>query len=729
MRITLCGLLFAGSAAGQISHSFLFEYNGPETCVGCHEHEGIASDVFHSVHYQWSGPTPNALNITGNAGKSDRGFNTYCGTPESSPLYTCGSCHITYGQPGSAQISEDQLNNIDCLMCHQDQYARKLSGPFETQAFTDYQGVDRSWQLPITDDVGGFDYEPDEAAMGITALQAAQTVHQPTRASCLRCHAYAAGSDCGKRGDLGTGTINPPLSADVHMSPSGWDMSCQDCHEFERHRFLGRGLDLRPNDRPEELNCTPCHVAQPHSDPAINKHLDHVACQTCHIPTFAKLNSTEMARDWQTPVWSSGLFEGQGGFKPHETRASNVIPSYQWYDGTSYVYALGQKPIQKSPGVYSFGLPNGSVRSNIAKIHPMKEHTSNSAMHNESGQMIPHSTFTYFVTGDFDQAVADGMTYAGMTGDWSLVNVHTYQTINHGVESETTALRCGVCHEQFSGGNPVRLNLMVDMGYELKASYYSVCTQCHGDEGTHSFSWIHYEHVDNRHYDCSYCHKFSRPERGLRMPGGVDNDNDDVPDSWDNCSGLSNPDQRDTDRDGRGDACDNCPGDPTASQADADQDGVGDACDNCSATANGDQLDVDRDGLGDACDDDDDGDGLLDQDDNCRTVSNMDQADADADGIGDACDVCPNTIPGLVVDEQGCPLPIPADMDADGDVDQTDFGMFQICLSGPGIQQENPACIAARLDADTDVDTDDFGIFQACISGANIPGDALCVAE
>ena len=68
-----------------------------------------------------------------------------------------------------------------------------------------------------------------------------------------------------------------------------------------------------------------------------------------------------------------------------------------------------------------------------------------------------------------------------------------------------------------------------------------------------------------------------------------------------------------------------------------------------------------------------------------------------------------------------------SDFDKDGDVDQTDFGKFQSCMSGSGIPQEDPNCAAAKLDADGDVDLDDFGIFQACMSGANIPVKPICI--
>lgn len=206
----------------------------------------------------------------------------------------------------------------------------------------------------------------------------------------------------------------------------------------------------------------------------------------------------------------------------------------------------------------------------------------------------------------------------------------------------------------------------------------------------------------------------------------TDTDGDGVGDACDNCLLHINTRQEDTDNDTVGNECDNCPNDYNAAQANSDTDDLGDACDNCPLNDNPGQQDNDVDGMGDICDDDDDNDGVADDLDNCPLTANTDQVDDDSDGVGDVCDSCPRTIPGAVVDAEGCPPVIPADLDRDGDVDQTDFGLLQACLTGPGQIQDDPDCGAAHLDDDDDVDLNDFGIFQACMSGANILADPAC---
>jgi hypothetical protein len=67
-----------------------------------------------------------------------------------------------------------------------------------------------------------------------------------------------------------------------------------------------------------------------------------------------------------------------------------------------------------------------------------------------------------------------------------------------------------------------------------------------------------------------------------------------------------------------------------------------------------------------------------------------------------------------------------ADIDCDGDVDQEDFGPFQMCLTGSGVTQSDPACHDAKLDGDVDVDGDDFAVFLGCLSGPDVPADLDC---
>jgi hypothetical protein len=67
-----------------------------------------------------------------------------------------------------------------------------------------------------------------------------------------------------------------------------------------------------------------------------------------------------------------------------------------------------------------------------------------------------------------------------------------------------------------------------------------------------------------------------------------------------------------------------------------------------------------------------------------------------------------------------------SDQDRDNDVDQVDFGLFQTCFTGPGVEQTSPTCYRARLDDDVDVDQDDFVVLQNCLTGAGTSAGAGC---
>jgi len=67
---------------------------------------------------------------------------------------------------------------------------------------------------------------------------------------------------------------------------------------------------------------------------------------------------------------------------------------------------------------------------------------------------------------------------------------------------------------------------------------------------------------------------------------------------------------------------------------------------------------------------------------------------------------------------------IPGDLDDDGDVDMTDFGMFQVCLSGP--YSVLPNCGESDFNSSGKVDSDDLNIFLQCLSGESIPADPDC---
>ncbi len=81
------------------------------------------------------------------------------------------------------------------------------------------------------------------------------------------------------------------------------------------------------------------------------------------------------------------------------------------------------------------------------------------------------------------------------------------------------------------------------------------------------------------------------------------------------------------------------------------------------------------------------------------------------------CGVASSTAAALTV---SLPVWMATDFDADGDVDLSDFGFFQMCFNGPN-QTTFAECGPADFDLDNDVDLADFSVFQRCFNGPNRP--------
>jgi spore germination protein YaaH len=72
------------------------------------------------------------------------------------------------------------------------------------------------------------------------------------------------------------------------------------------------------------------------------------------------------------------------------------------------------------------------------------------------------------------------------------------------------------------------------------------------------------------------------------------------------------------------------------------------------------------------------------------------------------------------------PKPVPGDFDGDLDVDQDDFGRFQLCLSEIAAVVASPDCTVGDLNHDTFVDARDTVLFINCMTGPGIPGNPDC---
>jgi hypothetical protein len=481
----LCPILVA---AGEEEHADLV-WDGPDTCLECHTEE--AHQVHGSVMYQWTGEAPQMTTGPAQQGKISGGVNSYCINILGN-WNVCGNCHVGLGAMPRPEASATQLENIDCLLCHQENYKRrKVDGLFV----------------------------PDTDAMAISMDEAARTVHEPTRATCLQCHAKAGGGDAVKRGDLALAQGNTADSHfDVHMATTGENLRCQDCHTFDDHRVAGRGSDLRPTDSEVVLECSNCHqeMATPegHEGSTIDRHLERIACQTCHIPTYAK-NASDSDASEATETYRTWLdtHSTEAPFHPAAEKANNLIPSYRFWNRRNRNYLLHEvAEVDPATGRYPTSRPIGHVTDSDSKLYAFKYKTAQQPITNSTRQLIALDTSVFFAGGDPAAATEQGLVNMGLSAaePYSWIETDTYQMLNHQVSPDGSALRCNDCH-----GSNARIDLQNDFGYGLRGEESAICFQCHGAEEEKSFEEIHDKHVKDKGFDCSWCHGFGRPERSL----------------------------------------------------------------------------------------------------------------------------------------------------------------------------------------------------------------------
>jgi len=466
-------------------------WSGPDTCLQCHSAE--AHEVHGSVMYQWKGETPEMVNGGAQQGKNAGAVNSYCINTLGN-WDACGNCHVGLGAQPQDDATPEQLANIDCMLCHQQAYRRKK-----------VDGV----------------FSPDTDAMAISMDEAAQSVHRPVRLNCLQCHAKAGGGDAVKRGDLTLAHADTAdFTFDVHMSTTGADLRCQSCHTFTDHKVAGRGSDLRPTDSDVIVECSNCHSAMAagdHEGSFLDRHTARVACQTCHIPTYAK-DAADSAATEATEVYRTWLssHSDTAPFHPVMDKLNDLAPEYRFWNRLSDNYLLGDvAAVDPQTGRYPTSRPLGDVDDPDSKLYAFKYKTAQQPMANSTGQLIALDTSVFFATGDAAAATEQGLANMGLGADepYSWVETDTYQMLNHEVSPSGQALECGDCH-----GSTARMDLQGDLGYGLKASLGELCVQCHGYKSSKGFTENHDKHVKDKKYDCSWCHQFSRPELGLEMP-------------------------------------------------------------------------------------------------------------------------------------------------------------------------------------------------------------------
>lgn len=440
--------------------------SGPEVteaCLSCHTE--AATQVKHSVHWTWEFENPK----TGQTLGKSHVLNSFCGNVASNEA-RCTSCHIGYGWDDMDQPPPQQDAAVDCLVCHDtsDQYTKLATGaghpPMEAKGKT----------------ITGLD------AWAVDLKKAAQSVGEPRRENCGGCHFYGGGGDNVKHGDLSSALYHPTRDVDVHMAQDGLNFTCETCHHSDKHVFAGSRYDVHATDpegtgkpgmmRKDVATCESCHGNTPHDMVSVtgiklNDHTDRVACQTCHIPSFARGGvATKTRWDWSTagkmdadghPLHLNEYVQGDGkelhtylATKGDFEYGENVVPFYSWFNG-QVEYTLSDQTIDPSQ-IVEVNKIAGTADDGRSRIWPFKRMEGRQAYDSGLNRLVysnvwgPTTDTAFWTNYDWGKAIEAGMKAAGAeySGEYGFVDTHMYWPITHMVAPAENALDCRECHAQ-----------------------------------------------------------------------------------------------------------------------------------------------------------------------------------------------------------------------------------------------------------------------------------------
>jgi len=400
-----------------------------EACISCHTERD--KEVMRSSHWNWE----REEYIEGRGivyiGKRNA-INNFCIGVEGNEQ-SCAKCHIGFGMTDK-MFSYTDPKNIDCLVCHDNS---------ETYA----KGNEKS----------GY---PDPE---VNLNNVAEHVGKPKRTNCGVCHFFGGGGNNVKHGDLEESIFSPAKDIDVHMAVDGVNLQCVSCHITNKHQMLGRVYSLSSTNN-SRSTCEECHTDKPHSENILNEHTLKVACQTCHIPVYAKVNATKMEWDWST---AGKLKNGEpyeeddqdgnhtymsikGSFKWRK----NLKPDYVWFNGTAEHYLLGDA-IEDTAKPLVLNQLNGSYKDRDSKIIPVKIHIAKQPFDPETRMLIQPKLFgdksgegAFWKDFDWVRSSEVGMKDVNLpfSGKMSFIKTEMFWPINHMVSSKDKAVQCTDCH-------------------------------------------------------------------------------------------------------------------------------------------------------------------------------------------------------------------------------------------------------------------------------------------
>lgn len=384
------------------------------SCLKCHPKS--ASEVMQTPHWTWTSGDVVRDGKVILLGKKNQ-INNFCISVVGN-WASCTICHAGYGW-GDSNFDFANQDNVDCLVCHDGSGTYSKTKEGMPNATVDLKVV-------------------------------AGSVRRPNRENCGICHFNGGGGMGVKHGDLDESLLNANQELDYHMGQLNFQ--CQDCHKTDHHLIAGKlNTTYSEKTRAVRFGCTDCHTEKPHSDHRINEHAERIACQTCHIPEFARKYPTKMTWDWS----KAGNQNREDS--PHEYLKikgefhyeEDVIPTYAWYNGRMDRYVVGDK--LDTAVEHNINRPLGNRKDPEAKIWPFKVHHTKQPYDPVNNILIPPVTAGeggYWTQFDWAYAVKKGAELNNLpySGTYGFAATKMYWPINHMVTTTKNALTCKQCH-------------------------------------------------------------------------------------------------------------------------------------------------------------------------------------------------------------------------------------------------------------------------------------------
>jgi hypothetical protein len=197
--------------------------------------------------------------------------------------------------------------------------------------------------------------------------------------------------------------------------------------------------------------CADCHTRPEHRDERINTHLQAVACQSCHIPSFAGKLPTKATWDWSKAGDRTRKEDPHSylKIKGEFTYEQDALPVYRWFNGTVDRYLVGDRIDPSKTTVLN--PPRGDVRDPAARIWPFKVHRAKQPYDSGNDTLLTPTTGGpggYWTTFDWKSAFELGAKANGQpfSGKYGFAATEMWWPLSHMVAPKDKALGCADCH-------------------------------------------------------------------------------------------------------------------------------------------------------------------------------------------------------------------------------------------------------------------------------------------